>query len=129
MDGVATVFCSLLHLEGWSSVFPSFIKMCKKKNVEHFVKISFLRPTHALKGVTAAASQYRESVPFVSFHGTCDDLLEASKHDSRISYTILCASHLMSTPLLNQGKVLSLERGSQIHYRQLRNGCQLCFTQ
>jgi uncharacterized protein YbjT (DUF2867 family) len=106
LKGVKTVFCSLPHVEGWSDVFPAFIKVCKQKKVEHFVKISFLRPTHDWKGVSTAARQYRESVPFVSFHGVCDDLLEASKNDSRISYTILCCSHLMSTPLIMQGKLL-----------------------
>ena len=69
-------------------------------------QVSFIRPTHDWKGISSAAKQYRESVPFVSFHGTCDDLLEASKNDSRISYTILGASHIMATPLIMQGKLL-----------------------
>lgn len=73
------------------------------KKVEHFVKISFLRHTEA-------ADQYRSAVPFVKFHSTCDDILEHAKNDSRISYTILCCSHLMSTPLLHQGKVLLEEK-------------------
>ena len=33
------------------------------KKVEHFVKISFLRPTHAFKGVAEIARQYRDNVP------------------------------------------------------------------
>ena len=106
LDGVKTVFCTLPHVQGWADVFPTFIKTCKKKKVEHFVKISFLRPTHEWKGISTTARQYRESVPFVNFHGTCDDLLEAAKNDSRISYTILCCSHLMTTPLVMQGKLL-----------------------
>lgn len=106
LDGVKTVFCTIPHVQGWSDVFPSFIRVCKKKKVEHFVKVSFLRPTHDWKGISTAARQYRDSVPFVAFHGTCDDLLEAAKNDSRISYTILASSHLMSTPLIMQGKLL-----------------------
>ena len=106
MEGVKTVFCTLPHIEGWADVFPSFLKSCKTKKIEHFVKLSFLRPTHAFKGVAEIARQYRENVPFVAFHGTCDDILEQAKSTSRISYTILCTSHIMSAPLLIQGKGL-----------------------
>jgi uncharacterized protein YbjT (DUF2867 family) len=106
LEGVKTVFCTLPHIQGWADVFPTFLKICKQKKIEHFVKISFLRPTHAFKGVAEIARMYRENVPFVSFHGMCDDILEHAKSDSRISYTILCTSHLMPTPLLTQGKLL-----------------------
>lgn len=109
LKDVKTVFCSLPHIENWSEAFPSFLQECKRVKVEHFVKISFLRPTHSFKGVADVARQYRENVPFVSFHGTCDDLLELAKNNSRISYTILCCSHLMSTPLLMQGNILRQE--------------------
>jgi uncharacterized protein YbjT (DUF2867 family) len=109
LKDVKTVFCSLPHIENWSEVFPSFLQECKRVKVEHFVKISFLRPTHSFKGVADVARQYRENVPFVAFHGTCDDLLEQAKNNSRISYTILCCSHLMSTPLLMQGNILRQE--------------------
>mmetsp|Transcript_20431 Transcript_20431/g.47467 ORF Transcript_20431/g.47467 Transcript_20431/m.47467 type:complete len:244 (+) Transcript_20431:487-1218(+) len=98
--------CSLPHIEGWADVFPSFLKACKDKKIEHFVKLSFLRPTHDFKGVAEIARMYRDNVPFVSFHGTCDDLLEQAKTNSRISYTIICASHFMATPLLSQGDLL-----------------------
>jgi len=104
--GVKTVFCTMPHMQGWADAFPSFLKECKVKKVEHFVKISFLRPTHSFKGVAETARQYRQNVPFVAFHGTCDDVLEHSWQDSRISYTILGTSHIMSTPLLHQGKTL-----------------------
>jgi uncharacterized protein YbjT (DUF2867 family) len=106
LNGVKTVFCTVPHVQGWNDVFPAFIAACKKKKVEHFVKVSFLRPTHDWKGVSTAAKQYRDSVPFVAFHGTCDDLLEASKNDSRISYTILACSHMTSSPLIMQGQYL-----------------------
>jgi uncharacterized protein YbjT (DUF2867 family) len=103
LTGVKSVFATIPHKEGWAEVFPTFLKVCKQKKVEHFVKISFLRHTEA-------ADQYRAAVPFVKFHGTCDDILEHAKNDSRISYTILCCSHLMSTPLLHQGKFLTEEK-------------------
>jgi NAD(P)H dehydrogenase (quinone) len=110
LKGVKTVFCTIPHVQGWADAFPHFLKQCKKgKLVEHFVKLSFLRPTHAFQGVAETARQYRQNVPFVAFHGTCDDILEQAKGDSRISFTILCTSHLMSTPLLHQGKILKEE--------------------
>jgi uncharacterized protein YbjT (DUF2867 family) len=106
LKDVKTVFCSLPHIRNWTDAFPAFLRACKHRKVEHFVKISFLRPTHAFKGVAQIAKQYRDNVPFVAFHSTCDDLLELAKTDSRISYTILCTSHLMSSPLLSQGESL-----------------------
>ena len=106
LKDVKTVFCTLPHIADWADVFPSFLRQCKHNKIEHFVKISFLRATHAFQGVSEMARMYRENVPFVSFHGTCDDILEHAKSDSRISYTILCTSHLMATPLLMQGKLL-----------------------
>ena len=110
LKDVKTVFCSLPHIRNWTDAFPAFLRACKLRKVEHFVKISFLRPTHSFKGVAQIAKQYRDNVPFVAFHGTCDDLLELAKADSRISYTILCTSHLMSSPLLSQGDTLRSER-------------------
>jgi NAD(P)H dehydrogenase (quinone) len=99
--GVKTVFCTLPHMDEWASVFPAWLKACKETKVEHFVKISFLR--------NEAGDEYRKSVPFVKFHSTCDDLLEHAPKSSRISYTILCTSHIMATPLLHQGKMLTEE--------------------
>lgn len=99
LEGVKSVFCTIPHMKEWSDIFPSFIRTCKHKKIEHFVKISFLR-----KG--EAADLYRKNVPFVKFHSTCDDLLEQAKKDSRISYTLLCTSHLMPTPLIHNGKEL-----------------------
>jgi NAD(P)H dehydrogenase (quinone) len=99
LEGVNTVFCTLPHMQGWADVFPAFLRKCKDKKVEHFIKVSFLR-----KG--EVGERYRQNVPFVNFHGTCDDILQQAKNDSRISYTIICTSHLMSTPLLHQGDLL-----------------------
>jgi len=102
LKGVKSVFCTLPHMDDWASVFPSFLKVCKDKKVEHFVKISFVESTEA-------GERYRENVPFVRFHATCDDILKQAPMTSRISYTILCTSHLMSTPLLQQGDLLKKE--------------------
>eukprot|EP00525_Craspedostauros_australis_P004584 CAMPEP_0198120494 /NCGR_PEP_ID=MMETSP1442-20131203/29223_1 /TAXON_ID= /ORGANISM="Craspedostauros australis, Strain CCMP3328" /LENGTH=346 /DNA_ID=CAMNT_0043779149 /DNA_START=52 /DNA_END=1092 /DNA_ORIENTATION=+ len=106
VKGVKTVFCSIPHIQNWSDMFPAFIRCCKDAKVEHFVKVSFLRSKHNFKGVAEIARQYRENVPFVAFHGTCDDLLEQTKSNSRMSHTILCCSHYMATPLLIQGDLL-----------------------
>jgi len=99
LKGVKSVFCTLPHMEEWASVFPQFLKACKEKKVEHFVKVSFLDNSEA-------GESYRKNVPFVNFHATCDDILKQAPLTSRISYTILCTSHLMSTPLLHQGDLL-----------------------
>lgn len=99
LEGVTTVFCTIPHMDDWASAFPAFLKCCKDKQVERFVKVSFLRNA-------AAGQRYRENVPFVHFHGTCDDLLIQTAQASPLSYTILCTSHLMSTPLLHQGDLL-----------------------
>jgi NAD(P)H dehydrogenase (quinone) len=101
LSGVKTVFCTLPHMDEWASVFPTWLNACKATKVEHFVKISFLR--------NQAGDEYRKNVPFVKFHSTCDDLLEQAPNSSRISYTILCTSHIMATPLLHQGRVLTEE--------------------
>jgi uncharacterized protein YbjT (DUF2867 family) len=101
LSGVKTVFCTLPHMDEWASVFPAWLNACKETKVEHFVKVSFLR--------NEAGNEYRKSVPFVKFHSVCDDLLEHAPKSSRISYTIVCASHMMSTPLLHQGKQLTEE--------------------
>ena len=76
LNGVKTVFCTIPHMHGWADAFPCFLKQCKKQKVEHFVKVSFLRPTHSFKGVAETARQYRQNVPFVAFHGTCDDIAQ-----------------------------------------------------
>jgi uncharacterized protein YbjT (DUF2867 family) len=101
LEGVNSVFCTLPHMDQWAEVFPAFLQKCKALKIEHFIKISFLR--------NKAGKAYREKVPFCHFHGTCDDILEQAPQSSRISYTILCTSHLMSTPLLHQGDLLRKE--------------------
>lgn len=102
LKGVKTVFCTIPHMQNWSDVFPAFLNNCKAAKVEHFVKMSFFKAGDV-------SNPYRQNVPFVRFHGSCDDILEQAVNDSRISYTILCASHMMATPLLTQGKTLKDE--------------------
>jgi dTDP-4-dehydrorhamnose reductase len=53
-----------------------------------------------------AGERYRQNVPFVNFHESCDVILQQAKNVSRISYIIICTSHFMSTPLLYQGDLL-----------------------
>jgi NAD(P)H dehydrogenase (quinone) len=96
LANVKTVFCSLTHLQGWNEIFPAFVMNCREMKIEHFVKISFLHNP-----------KYRDNVPFCAFHNTCDEFLQVSSKNSRISYTVLATSHLMSTPLLHQGDSLS----------------------
>mmetsp|Transcript_279 Transcript_279/g.681 ORF Transcript_279/g.681 Transcript_279/m.681 type:complete len:360 (-) Transcript_279:462-1541(-) len=96
LAGVKTVFCSLPHMDTAIDTFSSFIQKCKAHKVEHFVKISFLHN-----------ERYRTEVPFCKFQFQCDDLLEQAPKSSRISYTILASSHLMTTPLLTQGEGLT----------------------
>ena len=103
LHGVKTIFCSIPRIKDYAKKFPVFLQAAKDKKIEHFVKISFLR-----KG--DAGKMYRERVPFCDFQASCDDILEHARYDSRISYTILCASHLMSTPLMQQGKLLRQEK-------------------
>ena len=94
------------------------------KNIEHFVKVSFLRPIRnasignghsgATKSgshitcISEVAMKYRDHVPFCSFHGTCDDyLIQVARQDSNpMSFTILACAHLMTAPLFLQGNLL-----------------------
>lgn len=105
LAGVKTVFCTIPYMDHWADVFPPFLMSCKKAKVEHFIKTSFLRNLPH----TNTSDLYRENVPFVQFHNTCDHFLENAKWDSRISFTILATSHVMSTPLLHQGPLLRKE--------------------
>jgi len=99
LKGVKTVFCSLPHMEAHREAFTGFVVSCKEHKIEHFIKISFLHN-----------EQYRKNVPLAHFHNVCDELLEQAPKSSRISFTILATSHLMSTPLLTQGELLTKER-------------------
>jgi uncharacterized protein YbjT (DUF2867 family) len=99
LKGCKTVFCTIPHLEDWQLAFPAFLNVAKESKVEHFVKVSFLR--------NSIGEEYRKSVAFVKFHASCDDYLEQAPKSSRITYTILCTSHIMATPLLQQGKNLT----------------------
>jgi len=102
LAGVKSVFCTIPHMNGWEEVFPAFLTEAKKAKVEHFIKISFFQADDR--------SGAYQKVPFVHFHATCDDILKLAKSDSRISYTILKTTHLMSTPLIYQGPTLRAEK-------------------
>lgn len=117
--GVHTVFCTIPHtMDHWVDVFPAFLRTCKKVKVEHFVKISFFNAGNT-------NNPYRKNVPFVKFHETCDDILETTIRDSRISYTILAASQIMAIPLIQQGlsirKAKKFVTASYCHCKTCRN--------
>lgn len=92
LKDVKTVFCSLPHIKGWADAFPAFLTECKARKVEHFVKISFLRPTHAFKGVAEIARQYRDNVPVSvppDAHARCMKKVSSSK-GSLVPKTLFC---------------------------------------
>jgi uncharacterized protein YbjT (DUF2867 family) len=127
LDGVKTVFCALPHHEGWSRHFPAFFKASRAAHVNHFVKLSFYHAltatrAHIMQGFHVALPENNEfnKVPLIKMHGDCDEMLIRSKTD----FTILFASHLMSDPLVYQGKNLkaahpkfySASAGKQVNY-------------
>jgi len=117
LKDVQTVFCTIYRVEGWQDVFPKFVRKCMYKNVQQFVKVSFLHPTvrtaacgdpHAAKTFSQVAQQYRERVPYCTFHGAFDDyLIQTTRQGgTTMTYTILACAHLMSNPLFLQGNLL-----------------------
>ena len=103
LRGVSLVVCTIPHIQGWQDVFPKFVRKCMYKNVQHFVKISCLKPitgsttssgsgsptnnasnnittnnkttAHLPNTLSQLAQLYRERVPYCSFHGQVDDYL------------------------------------------------------
>jgi uncharacterized protein YbjT (DUF2867 family) len=126
LKGVKTVLCTVPYTELWHMHFPAFLKACEHAGVRHFCKISFY---HArLQG-----DQF-QNVPLVKQHGICDDLLikelspqvdSTVQADTEVSidfstphmgYTIIYASHFMSTPLFFQGKAIRENKQTPIPY-------------
>jgi len=105
--GVRTVFCDIpTDHENWQSHFPVFLEACRKAGVKHFVKLSFFHALdktriHIMKNfhVSLPAENEFTRVPLIKMHGDCDELLIKC---NGIDYTILFATHLMSTPLVTQ---------------------------
>jgi uncharacterized protein YbjT (DUF2867 family) len=102
LQDIRTVFCTPPHHEGWDLEFELFLKACQKADVKHIVKVSFCRASESVLDHSLL-----EQVPLIKKHFACDELLMKSG----ISYTILGASHLMSNPLVYQGKFLKAEEG------------------
>lgn len=116
LHGVKSVLCTCAYTKDWQKHFPVFLEACKKAGVRHFVKVSFY---HARQ----SGDPFQE-VPLVRAHGDCDEMLIKSltpmmqsvmQGESDVSldfgrphmsYTILYASHFMSTPFTFQGKEL-----------------------
>jgi len=117
LAGVHTVLVTCLHPENWDRHFPLFLEACKKANVRNVVKVSFYY--NPVFGDEATEKAYRlmiKEVPFVQRHHVCDNMLKMSG----LSYTILCASHLMSNPLVYQGQ--NLRKGSEVCFFGASNG-------
>ena len=112
-----TVIVTTLHPEHWDRHFPLFLEACKKANVRNVVKVSFYY--NPMFGDDATEKAYRlmiREVPFVNRHHVCDDMLR----NSGLSFTILCASHLMSNPLVYQGQ--NLRKGNEVCFYGASNG-------
>eukprot|EP00977_Amphora_coffeiformis_P010546 scaffold2482_cov166-Amphora_coffeaeformis.AAC.12 len=118
LRGVKSVLCTIPYKEGWSTHFPAFLEACKESGVKHIVKLSFYHANNL--------DDPFQAVPLVREHGKCDEELvnmvvppveitpvmaadadvTIEFHHTRMSYTILYASHLMSNPFTLQGKEL-----------------------
>ena len=101
LAGVNSVFCTIPHTRASHETFASFVKACRTAGVEHFVKVSFYSVQDDNN-----EDPYQKLVPYVQFHHKCDKELTQKRLDSRMTYTLLRTSHLMSTPLIQQGPVL-----------------------
>ena len=108
LDGAKSVFVCLDVVEGWEEKFPLFLEACHQAKIKHIVKLSFY---HAMKSEydgmlnfvnMKPAEDAFSDVPLVHMQGYCDLRLVKS----RIDYTILFASHLMSNPLRYQAETI-----------------------
>ena len=104
LTGVKSVFCTAPYVKDWKQFFGPFLEACKKAGVKHFVKLSFY---HA-----RLSGDPFQNVPLVRDHGDCDEALVKSG----LPYTILCASHLMSNPLVYQSHELRADQKPAVLY-------------
>jgi len=102
LKDIKTVFITPPHHEEWEKEFELFLKACQEADVKHIVKMSFCRASESILD-----KNLLEHVPLIKKHFECDRLLM----NSGISYTILGATHLMSNPLIYQGKYIRAEEG------------------
>jgi uncharacterized protein YbjT (DUF2867 family) len=101
---VKSVFCTAPYHKDWKANFGPFLDACAKAGVKHFVKFSFY---HA-----RVSGDPFQNVPLVKDHGDCDEMLIKSG----LAYTILAASHLMSNPLIFQGRELRASQKPAVLY-------------
>jgi len=104
LAGVKSVLCTAPYIQNWKENFVPFLNACKKAGVKHFVKIYFY---HA-----RVSGDPFQNVPLVRDHGDCDEALVRSG----LSYTIISASHLMSNPLIFQGRELRKDEKPAVLY-------------
>lgn len=108
-----------------ADLYPKFVTACKKCHVKHVVQLSFL---HALQSKSTGMQNFATmtktddpfyNIPMIKLHGFCDLHLVKSK----LNYTILFATHLMSNPLRYQaeqikkeGKIYGASGGKGVNY-------------
>jgi uncharacterized protein YbjT (DUF2867 family) len=92
-------------------LYPKFILACKKAHVKHVVQLSFF---HAVRSESTGMQNFAtmtktndpfHNIPMIKIHGWCDERLVKS----RLNYTILFATHLMSNPLRYQSEQIRKE--------------------
>jgi hypothetical protein len=99
LSGVKSVLCTLPNIPGSVETFKNFVKACRHAKVAHFVKVSFFDNPAYYAGVTR-----------VRYLRDCDEVvMKQPPMENRMTYTILGAAHLMSTPLIYQGDLLRKE--------------------
>jgi uncharacterized protein YbjT (DUF2867 family) len=109
LTDVESVFCTAPYHKNWKEHFGPFLDACKRAGVRHIVKFSFY---HARR-----SGDPFQNVPLVRDHGDCDEMIVLSG----IPYTILSSSHLMSNPLVFQGKNLRLDHKPAVLYGSSAN--------
>jgi uncharacterized protein YbjT (DUF2867 family) len=104
LKGVKSVLCAPPYEKRWEDKFPAFVAACDRAYVKHFVKLSFY---HARTN-----KDIFKDVPLVQAHAKCDRFLAGFG----IGYTILGATHLMSNPLVYQGRELRKDQTPAVFY-------------
>ena len=102
--GVKSVLCTAPYMKEWKKNFPFFLEACRYAGVKHFVKLSFY---HA-----RLIGDPFQNVPLVRAHGNCDEFLVKSG----LPYTILGATHMMSNPMVLQGRELKRDQKPAVLY-------------
>lgn len=112
LDDVQSVYVAFPAEGAMEERYPKFMAACKKAGVKHVVQLSFY---HAMAEDSTGMQNFAEMtatedlfqhVPMIKLHKWCDERLVKSK----LNYTILFASHLMSNPLRYQSEEIKKEQ-------------------